>query len=57
MMLYLEEPATRMGQLIIDDVRAIEWREARHIPEWHWLAVDFVEGAPGTVVSLVDLSG
>jgi poly-gamma-glutamate capsule biosynthesis protein CapA/YwtB (metallophosphatase superfamily) len=57
MMLYLESPSTRLGQLTIDDIRVIEWREAEHIMDWQWLTADFIEGEPGTLVSLVDLSG
>jgi hypothetical protein len=57
MMLYLENPATRLGQLTIDDIRVIEWRNAEHIPDWQWLAADYIEGAPGSIVSLLDLSG
>ncbi|MDH3247982.1 MAG: CapA family protein [Acidimicrobiia bacterium] len=57
MMLYFESPSTRLGRLTIDDVRVIEWRDGEDIPEWQWLAADFVEGTPGSVVSMFDLAG
>ena len=57
MMLYLENPSTRLGQLTIDDVRVIEWRDGGDIPDWQWVAADFLEGEPGAVVSMFDLSG
>jgi poly-gamma-glutamate capsule biosynthesis protein CapA/YwtB (metallophosphatase superfamily) len=57
MMLYLENPGTRLGKLTIDDLRVIEWRDAIDIQEWQWLPADLVEGAPGTIVTMIDLSG
>lgn len=57
MMLYLENPSTRLGQLSVDDVRVIEWRDGGDIPDWQWLAADYIEGEPGTAVQLFDLSG
>lgn len=57
MMLYIENPATRLGTLTIDDVRVIEWRQSDEIPPGVWAQADFVEGTPGTQVTLIDLSG
>jgi hypothetical protein len=57
MMLYLQNPSTRLGQLSIDNVRVIEWRDGTDIPDWQWLDADIVEGEPGTVVPLIDLAG
>ena len=57
MMLYIENPATRLGTLTIDDVRVIEWRDSDEIPVGVWVQANFVEGPPGTQITLVDLSG
>jgi poly-gamma-glutamate capsule biosynthesis protein CapA/YwtB (metallophosphatase superfamily) len=57
LMLYLENPATRLGTLEVDDVAVIEWRPANEFLFDAVIAADFVTGPPGSEVHLIDLRG
>lgn len=57
MMIYLQDPSTRLGTLEIDDFRVVEWRRAADLPPGLWFQATFVEGPPGAKVPLVDLRG
>ncbi len=57
MMLYLENPSTRLGTLEIDDVAVIEWRPASEFLFEAVIDADVLIGTPGAEVQLVDLRG
>lgn len=57
MMLYVENPATRLGTLEIDDVAVIEWRPANEFLFGAVIDADVLIGAPGAEIQVIDLRG
>lgn len=54
---YIENPATRLGTLEIDNVRVIEWRDSQEIPTGIWTQANYLKGPSGTTVTLIDTNG
>jgi hypothetical protein len=57
LMLYIENPSTRLGTLEVDDVAVVEWRPANEFLFDAIIAADFVTGQPGSEVQVIDLRG
>ncbi len=57
MMIYLEDPSTRLGTLTIDDFSVVEWRRGTDLPDGLWFQGDVIEGPAGAEVRLIDLRG
>ena len=57
LMLYLENPATRLGTLDSDDVVVLEWRPANGFLFDAVIDADVVVGPAGAEVQVIDLRG
>lgn len=55
LMLYIENPTTRLGTLEIDDVMVVEWRPANEFLYGAVIDADFVTGPPGAELEVVEL--
>lgn len=57
MLLYVENPSTRLGTLEIDDVAVIEWRPANEFLYEAIIDADVVIGPAGAEIRVIDLAG